>query len=138
MADSFDFDSPKSEVEEQPAQEAPKLFYGTVDEFVREHLRFKYRRTVGRPGRADLRWKAAWWESEEAISRLESIWRTWENARQDPIGLSDWWINHCDRQMAVLLSSTGPFAQSEDENKPGDPLPYTPPPPHFFEPEPRA
>lgn len=89
---------------------------------------------VGPPGYGDLRWKAAWWESEEELSRLETPWRGWEHARQDPLQMSDWWLNHFDRHMAVLLSSTGPFATSQDKNKLGDPLPYTPPPAGFFPP----
>ena len=47
--------------------------------------------------------------------------------------MSDWWLNYCDRHMQVLLSTTGPFATSSDENKPGAPLPYSPPPAGFFD-----
>ncbi|WP_211315555.1 DUF4913 domain-containing protein [Rathayibacter caricis] len=134
MDDAFGFDQPEDPSDAIAAEPEPELFYPTLDDFVREHVRFKYRRLVGRAGRADLRWKAAWWESEEALSRLKTLWRGWENARQDPIKMGDWWLNQFDRHMAVLLSSAGPFATSQDENKPGDPLPYTPPPPGFFPP----
>ncbi|PPH86343.1 hypothetical protein C5C95_14995 [Rathayibacter sp. AY1B7] len=49
--------------------------------------------------------------------------------------MSDWWISHCDRQMAMLLSPAGPYALSLDENKAGEPLPYTSPPASFFPPD---
>jgi hypothetical protein len=111
----------------------PALFYGSADEFVRKLLRYQYRRQVGRSGRAEFRWRAAWWKSEEAIARIEALWRAWEAARQDPAaGMSDWWLNHCDRQMMMLMSPVGPFALSEDTNRPGEPLPYDPPPTGFF------
>ncbi|MBC7760879.1 MAG: DUF4913 domain-containing protein [Candidatus Saccharibacteria bacterium] len=67
---------------------------------MRKNLRYSYGRAVARPGRGDYRWQDAWWKSEEAISRIESLWRTWERARLDPSsGISDWWLNHCDRHM---------------------------------------
>jgi hypothetical protein len=140
VSDDFSFDSEDTQLIESPdddaaeaAPRAPALFYGSADEFVRKHLRYMYRRPVARPGRGDFRWRAAWWKSEEAISRIEALWRAWESARQDPAaGMSDWWLNHCDRQMAMLLSTSGPFAMSQDENKPGEPLPYTAPPPGYF------
>ena len=140
MSDFYDLDdSPAGTGALAPADltaAAPELFYGSVDEFVRKHLRYHYRRAVGRSGRAEYRWRAAWWKSEEALARLEALWRAWEAARQDPgAGVSDWWLNHADRQMSVLLSPSGPFATSEDANRPGDPLPYTEPPAGYFPPD---
>jgi Domain of unknown function (DUF4913) len=38
-----------------------------------------------------------------------------------------WWIEHADHHMHILLNPDGPFSKSTDRNKPGDPLPYTPP-----------
>lgn len=121
--------------DEAAADSTPELFFGSADEFMRKQLRYKYRRAITRPGRGNFRWRASWWKSEEAISRIESLWRAWEKARQDPAAMSDWWLTHCDRQMAVLLSPEGPFAGSEDESKPGDPLPYTAPPEGYFPPD---
>ena len=122
--------------QDEDLEPAGQLFYGSVDEFVRKHLRFQYRRVVARPGRGEFRWKAAWWQSEEAVSRLEAVWRMWEAARQAPAAVSSiWWLSHCDRHMQVLLSPSGPFANSTDENKPGEPLPCTPAPDRWFAPD---
>ncbi|RFA06426.1 hypothetical protein B7R54_18765 [Subtercola boreus] len=137
MGSSYDFDDEPDNAEEDGEAEkfVPTLFYGSADEFVRKQLRYKYRRQITRPGRGNFRWRASWWKSEEAISRIEALWRAWEKARQDPAAMSDWWLTHCDRQMAVLLSPDGPFAGSEDESKPGDLLPYVAPPDGYFAPD---
>ena len=34
--------------------------------------------------------------------------------------------------MPILMSTEGPFAKSEDTNKPGEPLPYAAPPEGLF------
>ena len=54
-----------------PAAEPP-LYYGSVDEFLREYLRGVYRRTIN--GRSRI-WAARWWEYPEAVIRLASIHR---------------------------------------------------------------
>ncbi|MCY9785700.1 DUF4913 domain-containing protein [Nocardiopsis sp. EMB25] len=108
-----------------------ELYYGSVDEFVREVILPMYRRKVG--ARGSRRWSAEWWRSAEAVSRLEALWRSWENLRLDgATGMSTWWRDHADYQMNILFDPDGPFGRSEDENKPGAPLPYTPPPPGLF------
>jgi hypothetical protein len=93
---------------------------------VRERLIHLYRRRVGGGNAAD-RWAADWWNYPEAIARLEAMWRAWEHLRLDgATGSSRWWIEHADHHMPILMSLDGPFAKSEDSNKPGDTLPYTP------------
>lgn len=112
-------------------EEAPELFYGSVDDFVREMLVHLYRRKVG--PRGSRRWSAQWWRNAEAIARLEALWRAWENLRQDgATGMSTWWRDHADYHMQQLFDPDGPFAASEDENKAGAPLPYDPPPAGLF------
>ncbi|WP_440711792.1 DUF4913 domain-containing protein [Herbiconiux sp. YIM B11900] len=109
------------------------LFFGSVDEFVREQLIEEYRRVVGPSGRAHRRWAADWWRYPEAVSRLEAIWRAWEHLRQDgATGSSVWWRDHLDPHMAVLMDVEGPFSDSKDQNDPGEKLPYTAPPPGLF------
>ena len=90
----------------------PTLFFGSVDEFVRERLRYTYTRRVGPQG--PNRWSAEWWKSPEAISRLDSLWRSWEALRLEPtFGMSVWWRDHADHHMRMLMSPDGPFADSQ-------------------------
>ncbi|MGL4339998.1 MAG: DUF4913 domain-containing protein [Rhodoglobus sp.] len=110
------------------------LYFGSVDEFVREYLVFVYRRRID--GRNRL-WAGKWWEYEEAVIRLDALWRSWERLRHDAAtGMSVWWRDHADYHMNVLMDPEGPFAGSaeDDENrsKKGDPLPYVAPPPGLF------
>lgn len=112
-------------------EETPELYYGSVDEFVREVILPMYRRKVG--SRGSRRWSAQWWRDAEATARLEALWRAWENLRLDgATGMSTWWRDHADYHMNILFDPEGPFGRSEDENKPGAPLPYDPPPPGLF------
>lgn len=109
----------------------PRLYYATVDDFVREFLCPTFRRPVG-PG-SPLRWSARWWESAEAIIRLDAIWRAWETLRLDAgTGLSVWLKDHADYHLAILMSPTGPFRNSEDSAKITEPLPYEAPPAGLF------
>ncbi|EOR69980.1 hypothetical protein JCM3263A_18750 [Thermobifida fusca] len=97
-----------------------------MDEFVREVILPMYQRKVG--PRSSRRWSAEWWRSAEAVSRLDALWRAWEHLRLDgALGMSTWWRDHADYHMNILFPPDGPFGRSEDENKPGAPLPYTPP-----------
>ncbi|NQX10411.1 DUF4913 domain-containing protein [Microbacteriaceae bacterium VKM Ac-2855] len=108
-------------------------FYGSTDEWVRKFLLPIYRRRVTAKGQSGgSRWAAEWWNSVEAMLRLESQWRMWEEARKNPGELSAWMINHLDVHMGVLLAIDGPFATSSDENRPGESLPYQPPPNGMF------
>lgn len=113
----------------------PGLYYGSVDEFVREYLRTAYRRKIGGTGTGRV-WAAEWWKYDEAVIRLEALWRAWEHLRQDPsTGMSVWWRDHADHHMGVLMDPDGPFAGvegSENACKRGEPLPYIAPPPGMF------
>ena len=121
--------------EEEPEAE-PGLYFGSVDEWFRKYWRYTYRRRViGKAGTGHGRWKARWWERQEAIARLEALWRGWEAARLDPTGMQAWWVMYADPHMAVLLSDTGPFGDSKDENEFGEPLPYERPPVGLFDPD---
>ena len=116
-------------IEEPP----PPLYYGSVDEFVREYLRHVYKRRIDGRHRC---WAAEWWRYDEAVIRLEALWRSWEHLRQDAAtGMSVWWRDHADHHMPALFDPEGPFAGVEgDENtcKRGEPLPYTAPPAGMF------
>jgi hypothetical protein len=134
LDEQYEVDGPA--VDEEDVPEAPELVFASVDEWFRRYWRFSYRRRVSGKGTGTGRWSARWWENDEALQRLTTLWRGWEAARQDPaLGTSAWWINHADPHMILLLSSSGPFASSQDENLPGKPLPYTRPPEGLFDPD---
>lgn len=113
----------------------PSLHYGSVDEFVREHLRVVYRPRIDGKNRL---WSAQWWKYPEARIRLEAIWRAWEHLRLDPAtGVSVWWRDHADYHLNVLMSpATSPFpaVYDDDENtsEHGEPMPYEKPPAALF------
>lgn len=112
-------------------QERPPLVYGSVDEFVREYLRHTYKRSLDPRSR---RWAPDWWRYDEAVIRLEALWRAWEHLRQDPgTGMSSWLLHHADPQMAALFDKDGPFAAApEVQTTRGEPLPYEAPPAAMF------
>lgn len=118
------------EDEDQP----PPLHFGSVDEFIRDYLRNVYRRRID--GRHRY-WAAEWWRYDEAVIRLEALWRAWEHLRLDPaLGMSIWWRDHADHHMPILMSEDGPFASApetpENRCKLGEPLPYKSPPREIF------
>lgn len=116
----------------QDTPDEPGLYYGSVDEFVRDYLRNVYRRKISGNGMGRV-WAAEWWKYDEAVIRLEALWRAWEHLRQEPTtGMSVWWRDHADHHMAALMDSDGPFAGAEDSCKRGEPLPYLAPPPGMF------
>jgi hypothetical protein len=135
-AEPIDVDERTGEVDPQAPDEAeePELYFGSVDEFVREYLRNVYKRPIN--GRSRV-WAARWWEYDEAVIRLEALWRSWEFLRRDPAtGMSVWWRDHADHHMPALFDPDGPFAgvPDADENltSRGEPLPYVAPPPGLF------
>jgi len=113
----------------------PELYFGSVDEFVREYLCKVYRRRVDGSGRQRV-WAAEWWRYPEAVIRLEALWRSWEKLRQDAsMGMSVWWRDHADHHMAVLLDPSGPFGKATEQqnsNAADAPLPYAAPPEGMF------
>lgn len=120
------------------AAEPPRLYYPTLDRWVAELLAPTYRRAIDDRNRF---WCPSWWRHTEAIARLEALWRSWEHLRLDPAtGVSVWFRDHADAQMAVLLSPEGPFKYCTTDKGHSDrlkPLPLDDPPPHLFEPPPR-
>lgn len=120
-----------AELEPATGDAPPVLYYRNVDEFVREFVCPVFSRTVGE--RSEYRWSARWWESAEAITRLEAMWRAWEHLRLDPAtGTSVWLRDHADHHLGVLMSPSGPFAKSADTARLGEPLPYEAPPQGLF------
>jgi Domain of unknown function (DUF4913) len=125
--------APKTSPQKATSKNATTLVFGSVDEFVREYLRHVYKRRID--GRRRV-WDAQWWRSDEAVIRLEALWRAWEHLRLDPAtGMSVWWRDHADHHMPLLLDPDGPFANAAPEantTRPGQPLPYQAPPEGLF------
>lgn len=131
MSDDIDADLATGEVAEDAAPEAPTLVYGNCVEFFDAFLRRIYVRTIN--GR-DTHWSARWWESAEAIYRIDALWRSWEALRLDAaLGASSWLRDHMDYHMGVLTSATGPFANDDTRHNAKDgPLPHEAPPEGMF------
>lgn len=111
--------------------DAPPLYFASVDEFVREMIVPVFRRRTG--DRNASRWAADWWRYPEAVIRLEALWRSWEHLRLDPaLGMSIWLRDHADYHLGILFSEDGPFGRSEDASSHGDALPYERPPVGLF------
>ena len=115
--------------------EAPQLYYPSLDVFVRDQLAPTYRRHLDGRNRT---WCPQWWRHPEGIARLEALWRAWEHLRLDPAtGMSVWLRDHADHHMAVLLDPDGPFKGCSPDKGHGarlDPLPVHEPPAGLFDP----
>jgi len=93
--------------------------YGALAEFVEEEfcLRYTRRRHGGR-----WRWCPQWWEHSEAVSRLDALHKAWEAMHDDgPNGMGDWYRNHLDHQLPILLGADGPFRRCGNQHYPPDP-----------------
>nr|WP_249277020.1 DUF4913 domain-containing protein [Rhodococcus sp. 06-621-2] len=114
--------------------ESERLKFGSVEQFVREHLAVLYRREVEDvPHRC---WCPQWWRHAEAVARLEALWRSFEHLRTDPhTGMSVWLRDHADHHMEKLFASDGPFQNCDTRTGHSDrlhPLPTTPAPSAMF------
>ena len=124
---------PETDADEM--QEAPALYFETVDEWVRCWLVPTWERRIAENASAEgrFKWVAEWWRHPEAVVRLEALWRAWEHLRLDPTtGMSVWLRDHADHHLPLLMSKYGPFRKSKDENNDGEPLPYIAPPEGMF------
>ena len=128
-------DEPAAVSVEEPSnapepEDQPPLFYGNVDQFVREVVVTTFRRRVG--PQAKHRWAADWYRNAEAVMRLDAMWRAWEHARHEAAGMAEWLHDVADLQMTILLDPEGPFRSAQDSNGPDEPLPYEQPSAHLF------
>jgi hypothetical protein len=101
-----------AEADQDAAGGDPQLCFASVYEFVREFLASAYARwnRESPEQKGGARWCEYWWRHPEASSRLDGLWRAYEQLRRDPgPGLSIWWRDHADPCMAQLMSPTGPF-----------------------------
>jgi hypothetical protein len=85
--------------------------YWAVEEWVTGHFLPMFRRTLG----GEYRWCAEWWRHGEAISRLTSLWHSWEVLRLQPgTGLATWYRDYLDQQLPILMGARGPFYQCSE------------------------
>jgi hypothetical protein len=107
-----------------------ELFYPHVAAFVQDRLVYLYSRRLGQ----QFVWCPEWFRHAEALSRLDAIWRAWEQLRLEPAGISVWWRDHADPQMSALLDPDGPFAACRGQHSeyPVPPLPVEEPPAGLF------
>jgi hypothetical protein len=91
-------------------QQAPAPVFETVEDWMDGYFLPMYRRPLG----GEFRWCPRWWAHPEAVSRLTALWRSWEACRLEPAtGISDWYRDHLDHHLPILLGARGPFYQCD-------------------------
>lgn len=84
-------------------------------------------------------WCRQWWLHNEAVARLDALWRAWEFYREQtcdhtnpaPAGMSLWWRDHANPHLeALLMSPRSPFRLCTRgiHSTPDPPLPADDPP----------
>lgn len=126
-------DEPTPQDAESEKNDAPPApMYKTLEEWVTAWLAPMITVEVG----SGIRWCAEWWRHEQAVARLESLWREWEVARISD-EMSAWWRDHADPHLDALVDAPrSPFRQCSGQ--PGGhrdalkPLPVEPAEPGWF------
>src|SRR5690348_12241130 len=92
-------------------QPTPEPVYNAVEDWVIDYFLPMFRRTLG----GEFRWCAQWWRHGEAISRLRSLWHSWEVLRLRPgTGIATWYRDYLDHQLPILMGARGPFYQCSE------------------------
>jgi len=105
--------------------ETPQLAYPSVADWVQQYLVVVYARPIDTSGR--FFWCRRWWLHDEALDRLDALWRAWEATRLDGnTGPATWWTTYADPIMTTLLSPTGPFRKCDNAHH-APPEQLTPP-----------
>jgi hypothetical protein len=90
---------------------APDPVYPAVEDWVSGYFLPMFKRTLG----GEFRWCAQWWRHGEAISRLSSLWHSWEVLRLRPgTGIATWYRDYLDHQLPILMGARGPFYQCSE------------------------
>ena len=120
-----------SEMPPEVFQETPELCYANVNEFVTEFLLPSWRHTF-----AGARWCSQWWRHSEAISRLDALWRAFEQLRTgEPLNMAVWWRDYADPMMRSLTDPDGVFCMCDattDEHRVPEVWKSDPPPEGMF------
>lgn len=75
------WDNEKAATGSTVAEAEPTLYFNNANEFVQMFLARTYRRQVGQ--QKQYRWSRQWWNSPEAMIRLEALWRACTRALID-------------------------------------------------------
>jgi len=99
--------------------EPPEPAFTNLVDFVEKRIVVIYRRVTDS---ATRRWCPEWWRHDEAVLRLFALWRAYEALRRDDqgLGLSQWWLQHADPHMRVLMAVDGPFELCKKQHRDGD------------------
>ena len=93
------------------AVDVPEPVYYELGDWVTDYFLPMFRRTLG----GEYRWCAQWWQHDEAVSRLKSLWHAWEVLRLQPgTGIGVWYRDHLDHQLPILMGARGPFYQCSE------------------------
>lgn len=122
----------ETELEAAETTDEPGTFYPNLNAWVQEWLTTVYNRSPG-GGRS---WCKQWWMHDEAVYRLDALWRAWEYTRVNdgPLGAATWLVNYADPIMTVLTHPDGCFKGCKPEEhrafqlNPGETLPSEPQP----------
>jgi hypothetical protein len=91
--------------------EAPEPVYYALEDWLTGYFLPMFRRTLG----GEYRWCHQWWQHGEAISRLTSLWHSWEVLRLQPgTGIATWYREYLDHQLPILMGARGPFYQCSE------------------------
>src|ERR1700733_3008384 len=94
--------------EDPDDQDAPEPVFAVVEDWIDEYFLPMFIRPLG----GEFRWCPQWWRHPEAVTRLTALWRAWEVCRLEPAtGISDWFRDHLDPHLPILLGPRGPFFQ---------------------------
>lgn len=96
-----------ADIDQAHENDAAPATYTTLGAWVQGWLAVTYRRQLGGGSRV---WCAKWREHAEAVERLDVMWRTWEQTRDNPAKRAAWWRDIADPTMRVLLDADGPFS----------------------------
>lgn len=85
--------------------------YYALEDWLTDYFLPMFRRTLG----GEYRWCLQWWQHGEAVSRLTSLWHSWEVLRLQPgIGIATWYREYLDHQLPILMGARGPFYQCSE------------------------
>lgn len=77
--------------------------YSSAAEWLQGYLLRQWRRQ-------NVRWCAQWYLHAEAVTRIQALWKSWEDMRwAGPTGMATWWLSYLDPHMRELTGPTGPF-----------------------------